>query len=78
VFNGIVETEFFQVKPSGPVGALEEVGGKLRDEEAEGGREVEGLADFGVKLLEGYVFAVVGEDALVTISAAVWGICHEI
>jgi hypothetical protein len=55
VLNGIVLAEVFEIEGTCPVGAIEEVGSKVGDEEADGGLEV----------TESDVATVVGEDAVV-------------
>jgi hypothetical protein len=57
--------EIFEVEGACPVGAIEEVGSKIGDEEAEGRREVEGLVDGGLEVTESDVATVVGKDAVV-------------
>lgn len=65
VLNGVVQTQVGEIEMAGPVGAVEEVGGELGDEEAEAGGEVVGLADGEIELFEGDVLAVVREDGVV-------------
>jgi hypothetical protein len=65
VLNGIVHAEVFEIEGTSPVGAIEEVGSKVGDEEAESRREVEGLVDGGLEVTESDVATVVGEDAVV-------------
>jgi hypothetical protein len=65
VLNGIVLAEVFEVEGTCPVGAIEEVGSEVRNKEAEGGREVEGLVDGGFEVAEGDIAAGVWEDAVI-------------
>lgn len=54
-----MQAEILQVEFIARVRFVEEPRGEVRDEEAERGGEVEGLADLGVELFEGDVLAVV-------------------
>jgi hypothetical protein len=65
MFNCIMLAEFREIKGSRPVAAAQEIRGEGRHEEAERGREVEGLAHGGVEVAEGNVLAVVWEDGVV-------------
>lgn len=69
MFNRIMQIQIREIETTSPVRAVEEIGSEFRDEEAEGGGEVEGLSDFGVEFFKGYVLAVVREDAVV---------CHRV
>lgn len=70
MLNGVVgmQAQVFEIELVLRIGLVEEAGGEVGDEEAEGRGEVEGFADFGVELLEGDVLAVVGKDAVVCCS----------
>ena len=60
MLDSIVLAELFEVKGACPVRAVQEVCCKVRNEEAKGGSEVEGLVDGGLEIAEGDVAAVVG------------------
>ena len=65
VLDCVVQAQLLEVKSASGIRALEEAGGKVGDEKAEGRGEVEGLSDLDVELLEGDVLAVVRQDAVV-------------
>jgi hypothetical protein len=65
VLDSVVLAKVFKIEGACPVGAVEEVRSEVRDEEAEGRREVEGLVDGGLEVTESDVATGVGEDAVV-------------
>ena len=65
MLDGVVFAELGEVESAAPVRAFEEVGGEVRDEEAEGRGEVEGLVDCGLEIAESDVAAGAGQDAVV-------------
>lgn len=57
MFDGVVFAQFGEVEAVAPVGAVEEVCCEVRDEEAEGRGEVEGLVNCGLEVAESDVAA---------------------
>jgi hypothetical protein len=60
VLDSIVLAKLFEVEGACPVRAVEEVCCEVRNEEAKGGSEVEGLVNCGLEIAERDVAAVVG------------------
>lgn len=76
VLDFIVLAELFEVEAVGPVGAVEEVCGEGRDEEAECWREVVGLVDGALEVAESDVAAGVRKDAVVSLYNAGSAACR--
>jgi len=60
VLDSVVLAKLFKVESACPVRAVQEVCCEVRNEEAKGGSEVEGLVDCGLEIAERDVTAVVG------------------
>lgn len=59
MLDSIMLAKLFEVEGTSPVRAIEEVGCKIRNEEAKGGSEVESLVDRGLEIAERDIAAVV-------------------